>query len=239
MDQTNNQPVLTQAFLIVGVYMLVRSLIYYFMPHTSLESWFYRDCWMTLPRFTAFCVLVFMDRYFWKSTPFDFDFRGIGKASLYGGILLIVYIFYLSGSRGNPWPGNMILGAMFTTPFVGLWEECAFRGVILGNLIKRYSVLFSVLGSSALFTVFHFQAQSLSEWPGIFITGVIFANLRIRGLSIWWLVVIHTAIDVGYFFFGTSMPDVLGSRHMLFLGGLLLYAVFTYPKERNLKRTFL
>ena len=36
--------------------MLVRNRVYHFYPTTSLESWFFRDTLMSLPRLQRLCV---------------------------------------------------------------------------------------------------------------------------------------------------------------------------------------
>jgi len=90
-----------------------------------------------------------MDRYVWKSSPFDFLIKDIGRAIFYGGILVFIYLSYLIGSSGDPWPGKFILIGILTSAVVGLFEEDAFRGVILGNLVKKWSRISSILISKA------------------------------------------------------------------------------------------
>lgn len=230
MEFTKENRVLIQALLIIGAYMIIRALVYLFIPATSQWAWFYRDCWMTIPRFVTFCSLLLMDLYIWKSSLFDFLFKDIGQAAFYGGILVFIYLSYLIGSYGDPWPGKFILIGIVTSAMVGLFEEYAFRGIILGNLVKKWSKVSSILGSSAVFTLFHFQAQPFNEWPSLFLAGVALANLRLRGLSLFWLVVIHTVIDAAYFFFGTSMPGLFSPHKMIFLAAMILYGVITYPR---------
>jgi len=231
MELTKENRVLIQVLLFIGAYMIIRTVIYLFIPATSQWAWFYRDCWMTIPRFVTFCSLLVIDRYIWKSSLFDFLLKDIGRAAFYGGILIFIYLFHLIGSYGDPWPRKFILIAIFTSAIVGLFEEYAFRGVILGHLVKKWSKIIAILGSSAIFTLFHFQAQPLTEWPGIFLAGVALANLRLKGLSLFWLVIIHTIIDAAYFFFGTSMPRFFSIHKLIFLAAMILYGIITYPRD--------
>ena len=235
MESTKENRILIQALLIIGAYMIIRGVIYLFMPPNSQWAWFYRDCWMSVPRVVTFFSLLLIDRYVWKSSPFDFHIKDIGRGSFYGGILVFIYLFHLIGSYGDPWPKKFILIGIFTSAMVGLFEEYAFRGVILGNLAKKWSKSSAVLGSSAIFTLFHFQAQPLTEWPGIFLAGVVFANLRLKELSLFWLVVIHTVIDAAYFFFGTSMPEFFSTHKLIFLAAMILYGIITYPRHMQKK----
>jgi len=55
IELTKENCILIQAPLIIGIYMIVRAVIYLFLPATSQYTWFYRDCWMTIPRSFAFC----------------------------------------------------------------------------------------------------------------------------------------------------------------------------------------
>jgi hypothetical protein len=60
--------------------------------------------------------------------------------------------------------------------------------------------------------------------------GIILSNLRLKGLSLFWLFAIHTLIDDAYFFFETDAPGFLSIHHLVLLTGMILYAWITYPK---------
>jgi membrane protease YdiL (CAAX protease family) len=92
------------------------------------------------------------------------------------------------------------------TVMVALFEEAAFRGAILSGLRGVTTTGWAIVGSAFLFTLFHFQAQPTRVWPLLFVTGVVLANLRTRGLSLGWLAALHGLFDIPFFFFGTEGP---------------------------------
>ena len=201
---------------------------------------------MTIPRLAGFVGLLVLNRLLWKRFAFDIDLRRCGRAALYGVPLIGLALGALTDNCGRYWPRSAVIVAIFTTPVVGLFEEYAWRGVILEALLATRSRLSAIALSSLLFTVYHVEAQPLFAWPAIFLTGVVLGNYRIRGLSLFWLAGIHTAIDVAYFFFATdyfptsillpshvvtiSESPACTSHDAVFLGGLALLAVVTYPR---------
>jgi hypothetical protein len=60
--------------------------------------------------------------------------------------------------------------------------------------------------------------------------GIILSNLRLKGLSLFWLFTTHTLIDNAYFFFKTDAPGFFSIHHLVLLTGMILYAWITYPK---------
>ncbi|MGB1252931.1 MAG: lysostaphin resistance A-like protein [Candidatus Promineifilaceae bacterium] len=89
---------------------------------------------------------------------------------------------------------NFILGS----PIV---EELLFRGVIFRQLARRYPFWQALIGSSALFVVFHWPwwllsgdvagMAFLSSSVSIFVLGLIFAALLKRTGSLWPPVIFH------------------------------------------------
>lgn len=207
---------------VVVLYMLVRAVIYHAMKPATLEDWFARDTLMCVPRLLAFITLLGLDRLFWRTVPFDLKIKEFKQPVLWGGVLILVHAIYWSGSSGSLWPMQIITGALFTTVFVGLFEEYAFRGVLLAGLREAMGPVKAVVVSSIIFAVYHFQAQPVSSWLSIFLIGGILACLRLRGVSIFWLTVIHIIIDDAYFFVGLTFPAFLSMHNLLFIAGLLI-----------------
>jgi hypothetical protein len=98
--------------------------------------------------------------------------------------------------------------------------------------LQRGSGFSAVVLSNVLFAAFHFQAQPVRAWPSIFLLGVIFAHLRLRGLSLGWLALLHGVLDAGWFWFPWNTPDPFGFYGLVLLAGLLIYAVVTWPRGR-------
>lgn len=153
--------------------------------------------------------------------------RALGHATL----MLGLWALFLTESSGGAWPWPQRLLGIAVCLTVGLFEELAFRGVVLELLLRRLPPRGAALASAVAFTLYHCRPQSLPAWPHVFLTGVVFANLRLRGLGIGWLAVIHGAVDASFFFAGDRGVQDYGPARTAFLTGLFLYAVFTVPPE--------
>jgi membrane protease YdiL (CAAX protease family) len=124
----------------------------------------------------------------------------------------------------------------FTSLVVGAFEEYAFRGPLLFAFQQRMPILTATLLSSALFTVFHIQAQPLEWWLEIFFAGVVFASIRLRGVSLVWLALIHTLIDTLDFVFPVHAPRFFTLPGIITTVGLLAYAFVIFPRPKSLPR---
>lgn len=220
--------------VVVAAYMGVRSIIYFLLPATSMEAWFARDTIMSVPRLAAFAALLLFNRT-WKSSTFDWQPEDFGKVLLFGGLLVAFYAFYYSASGGSTIPKFAAAWLALTTVPVVLFEEYAFRGPLLTRLCQQLNPPMGILLTSLLFTVFHLQAQPFSDWGEIFFVGFILANLRIKGLSLGGLALIHFLVDMVWVFFGISHPGMTSFNGMAFQIALLLCALLSFPyvKRRN------
>lgn len=72
-------------------------------------------------------------------------------------------------------------------------EELLFRGVLLSALLQRWSVLPSVLVTSALFALVHLSGLQFHWYavPQLFLLALLLAWLRLQSGSIWPAVVAH------------------------------------------------
>lgn len=216
---------------IIVAYVLIRSCVYHFFPVTSQETWFFRDTLMSIPRLGAFATLVLLNR-FWHAARFDLPFKDFGRVALLGLVPVALWVFYFSGGQGGIFTPFKRFVGFFTSLVVGVFEEYAFRGPLLFALRQRLSLLSTVVLSSVLFAIYHVQAQPLRSWVAIFLTGVIYANLRFRGLSLGWLAVIHGVTDAFFFAFPDMNPSMFGFYGLVLQTGLLAYVVMTFPWEK-------
>jgi len=226
---TRGGTVFRDASLVILGYALVRAIIYYFQPNTSLDTWSRRDAWMTIPRLSAFLALLALNRWRWRRVPFDFRLRMDGGWAFVGGVIFVgISILSGAGAIGENWPAKNAIMGLLATPMVGFFEEYAFRGAILSGLIERFGKGWAILLSSAFFTVFHIQAQPFWCWPTLFVISVAFANLRVLGFSLGWLASIHIMIDSIVFVLpsGGLAPSSVGSR--MELSAFALYAAVTF-----------
>jgi hypothetical protein len=122
--------------------------------------------------------------------------RAVGLEHLRGGLLVIPLVL-LSGTEA--WPG---LGGSFDRAvillFVGLNEELWSRGIVL-TAMRRLGPYGCASGVAVLFGLQHLinlrwgqplddTAVQIIEAAGF---GFALAALRMRGVSIWWLILYH------------------------------------------------
>lgn len=183
---------------------------------------------MSVPRLAAFGTLLFLNRT-WRSSAFDWRLKDVGRALLFGGLLVGICVCYYAGSTGPKVPWFVVAGLPLTTIPVALYEEYAFRGPLLTGLCQRSSPLMGILLTSVAFTAYHLQAQPLSCWGEIFLFGVILANLRVRGLSLGWLAATHLLVDIVWIFFGRWQPAMTSFNGIAYQTALLVYALVSFP----------
>lgn len=216
---------------VICAYVLVRGCVYHFSPVTSQETWFFRDALMSIPRLGGFAALLLLNRI-WNASSFDLPLRDLGRAALMGFVPMALWVFYFSAGHGGAFTPSMMFVGFFTSLVVGVFEEYAFRGPLLSALRQHMSLFTTIVLSNVLFAIYHVQAQPLRFWLAIFLTGVIYANLRFRGLSLGWLAVIHGVTDASFFFFPNISPDPFGLYGLVLHVGLLVYAVMTLPRSK-------
>lgn len=218
------------SLLVICAYILVRGCVYLLSPVSSLETWFVRDTWMTIPRLAAFGVLLLFNRH-WNAAAFSMPLSDCSRAAFMGSVPLALFVLFFSAGHGQSFTTMMMAVGLFTSLVVGLFEEYAFRGPLLSALTERLSLFTTVVISNILFAAFHIQAQPIRLWMIIFLTGVILANLRLRGLSLGWLALIHGVIDASIFLFPSINPEPFGFYGVVLQIGLLIYAVMTFPRS--------
>jgi len=143
-----------------------------------------------------------------------------------------LWVFFFSSGHGATFTPLMMFVGFFTSLIVGAFEEYAFRGPLLYALRQRLSLFTTIVLSNVVFAIYHVQAQPTGFWVAIFLTGVIYANLRFRGVSLGWLALIHGVIDAFYFLFPGSSSDPFGFYGLVLQAGLLVYAVMTFPRSK-------
>jgi|HubBroStandDraft_1064217.scaffolds.fasta_scaffold83825_2 membrane protease YdiL (CAAX protease family) len=185
---------------------------------------------MSIPRLSAFGVLLLLNRR-WNIAAFNMPLRDGSKAARMGFVPLALWIFFFRAGHGQSFTVAMMIIGFFTSLAAGLFEEYAFRGPLLSALSHRFSIFTAIVLSNVLFAAYHIQAQSIRFWPIVFLTGVIYANLRFRGLSIGWLALIHGITDACFFLFPSINPKPFGFYSLVLQAGLLIYAVVIFPRS--------
>ncbi len=85
-------------------------------------------------------------------------------------------------------PAPLLLSIVSTALFPAIFEELAFRGIILRELAHITSLRNAILLSAILFTIIHFSAIS-ALW--IFPLGLFFGYLRAKHRTLWYGVIGH------------------------------------------------
>ena len=127
----------------------------------------------------------------------------------------------------------------------GIWEELAFRGVVLANLQRRFSPGRAVIGSSVVFGLFHFS--NLGTWDDLasVVSGVIAATalgigwgyVVIKTNSVVPSIFLHYVVDV--VLFDELFIDPLAgddSTAIVYVGVVVLYPLLTILLTRLLFR---
>ncbi|WP_017584816.1 CPBP family intramembrane glutamic endopeptidase [Nocardiopsis ganjiahuensis] len=139
-----------------------------------------------------------------------------GVAALVAKGALVLGITALTGFDDNPQgmyyeaAGGgtvaLILTILFLSVLTPVGEEFLFRGVI-ANALLRHGPLVGVLGSSAIFALFHGVNIIL---PAAFVVGVVAAEVMRRSGSIWPAVAVHVvnnlALPLLVLFTGSTGP---------------------------------
>lgn len=203
---------------LIVAYVLVRAWVYAAIPIASGEEWLRRDLVMNLPRGIALALGLLLARFFGSLGG---EFRSVGpwRVVVAGLAALIAWVWFFSGSDGVRLAGPLICGGVLGSFVVGFWEEVVFRGALLGSMAKWPRGV-GVIASSAIFAVFHVQAQSPPTWIPIFFTGVIYANMRLAGGTLLGLSLLHSVTDALYFAFAPDNPRPFSHEWMVFTGVL-------------------
>ena len=138
------------------------------------------------------------------------DGKRTAAATALSVVALVVLLGALTAVAGIfSWdPGVLVRNEQWVVLFLalvpGVWEELAFRGIILSNLETRYSTRAAILISSVLFGLFHLGNLFGSDDVAAVLFGVIAATLLgigwayivVRTDSIIPAMVLHYLVDV-------------------------------------------
>jgi membrane protease YdiL (CAAX protease family) len=112
-----------------------------------------------------------------------------------GGLMLAVnFIRLFRASPIQAKPIYFILELLINL-LVAANEEISFRGLFYVGLREMKNENWALYLGTALFTLMHWGYQPLGGFPMIFISGLILAKLRSRGVSLTVLIVIHWLVD--------------------------------------------
>lgn len=213
---------------VLAAYMAAGGMVRLCIPLVTADDWYRSFLWMSGPRLAGFAALLALDRRLWRRTPFSFSGSAPAAVAGHAALTLGLWGIFLSRSTGAPWDAGQRWLGVAGCLLVGVFEEYLFRGVLLDALRGRIGAQRGALASSLLFTVYHVRPQAIAAWPHIFLTGAVFANLRLRGMGLASLALIHALVDASFFFVGRDSVREYGASYWVFLAGLFVYAAATY-----------
>ena len=119
-----------------------------------------------------------------------------------GASALLDPIFHGSASQKielGPFPGTpasviaIVLSAVTIIGGAALTEELYFRGLLYGQLDRRWGAASAVVGSAGLFGLAHFEPNA---FPSLFALGLVLGFLRLKTSSFWPGVGVHATNNV-------------------------------------------
>jgi len=166
-------------------------------------KWWVRDTIMDVPRLIAFGLALWVGRYCWGLKQVGWH-AGFPVRGLTGGAVAALLTLTGGVLRAKPYDysAGVLLILAFSSVIVALCEETLFRGVIFKSLYDISGAAWALWGSSALFAIYHVQAQPLVSWPATLMIGLFLAVLRWQGVGLVWLVLSHAVAD-GVFYLGS------------------------------------
>lgn len=128
----------------------------------------------------------------------------------------------IKSSFESPTTNYMISYILVVVPFVApIAEEMLFRGVILDGLLTNYSIKKSIIISSLLFGIFHFNVV---QGVNAFFGGLLIGFMYIYTKSLIWSIITHTMINIFVLLLALT-PNVW---YMYILGLILIGSSYVY-----------
>ncbi|GMR22479.1 MAG: hypothetical protein BMS9Abin37_0833 [Acidobacteriota bacterium] len=191
---------------------------------------------MNGPRLLALALSLTLGIRTWGADRLGLHTRGSKPAAVIFVLYFVLLWFPDSWSRTTPMHLGVsaLIVLTLSSVLVACWEEILYRGVFVNAIGDWKGARAAVWGSSFLFTIMHIQAQPLSGWPSIFLCGVLFALMRVRGVGLPWLILSHAAYD-SLVFLGATGESLVPA----FIAALFLFrALFVFSYYQTTKPHF-
>ena len=220
--------------LLIAGYMISRLGVYsLFESEPSLRDWIVRDSMMNLPRLAFGLTALWLGIKSFGAQNFGFTHSGPKLPIIVLVAELLILYVEGRGRESFDLTGRHIFILGINSAVVGAFEEILFRGfgiAGLRNVIGRTGVL---VATSSFFCIFHLGAQPLVHLPVIFMIGFLYGMMRINGVSLFWLIFIHSTYDASVFILsGPSDPRVPVLELGLY-AALLLIMHFVYFQAKR------
>ena len=154
--------------------------------------------------------LLFLALYLWLCRellrqPGALGLRMPRHPVLLGAIALFFGMMPLAGQGGSFDLATRIVYTL-TIPIVALREELFYRVILQGTLERKLHPLAAVVLASVAFLLFHIGVQPMTPLgvSSITVAGVMLGLVYQRTRSLWAVVMIHGAIDIGVLWLQSS-----------------------------------
>jgi len=205
---------------IMLAYAAMRYVVYAMFPIESFETipgvaaiyhpgryeWWVRDTIMDGPRLVSLAASLWVGRYFWSLERLGLHARRPVLGVIGGsGMAALVLLNAVFGAKPFEYTSVQLVILSASSVIVAAHEELLYRGVLFKALYDWVGTRAALIGSAALFAVFHVQAQPVGYWPSLFLIGLLAAALRAQGVGLVWLMAGHAVAD-SVFYLGTQGP---------------------------------
>lgn len=153
----------------------------------------------------------------WKGFEKDF-FAGLLMALAMLGTGTCILAFSKNiGWMEVKWTGESFFLSMGLMIMVAIYEELAFRGYIMGNLMKSVPPAAALLISALIFAIFH-GSNPNNSWlalVNVFLAGVLLGMNYLFTRNLWFAIGLHFCWNfvqgpvLGYEVSGLSLPSIL------------------------------
>lgn len=247
-------------FLVTVIQMLIMFIFAFLAAIFEAQNLIILDTYITLAGEIISWIYV-SKKYILKKLDFDTEYLPEIKGYLFTTLLLVGFVLVydntfeplLSNVKEFKWvvdhfdkllnyPLAAFISIVLVAPF---FEEILFRGVILKELAKRYSISKAIIVSSLLFALIHMNPHQgvLAFFSGI-VLGVIYYKTKSLVLSIF----AHSlnnlfSVIVEYYFPVYSEQVMIGFNLIQFMIGILIlfisfWLLSNYKINLNKKFTF-
>lgn len=154
--------------------------------------------------------------------------KGFNPNVILGGLIWLISVQILVEPLMMLFPvveqnsGQGFWAIVTTVIFAPVFEELIFRGLILEALLRRHRRLISVVVSSMLFAVVHFQPEVMVS---AFVSGLVLGTIYLHTSSIFSTIILHSINNaIAYSLITLDLDNI--SYYQIFGGGSLYYTVY-------------
>jgi membrane protease YdiL (CAAX protease family)/gamma-glutamylcyclotransferase (GGCT)/AIG2-like uncharacterized protein YtfP len=190
-------------------YMLLRTLFQHWIPVHDWKSYILQDLSITVLRLGSAGICLWIAKRRWSMEALGLSHSvwpaPVAMASLLvaGGSGILNALSMTTDWNAAVWIRFVEIAIAFA---VALNEEIGFRGLIFNGIRELAGPKTAILISSLLFTAMHLGYQPLYSMLSIFFTGLCFATLRVKGVSLKIIILLH------FFYDGCFALELSGNR---------------------------